>query len=133
MTDGGMDCATARTLTAWLTKSVRPTVGRRGGGLDAVKVAAHYSCRTRNSQKGAKISEHGKGHAIDISGLVLADGSTITVQDAWKTWKDKKLLASIRAQACGPFGTVLGPGSDKFHHDHLHLDTARYRSGAYCK
>ena len=128
-----MDCQTAKTLTGWVTKSVRPTVGRRGGGLAAIKVAAHYSCRTRNSQKGAKISEHGKGHAIDISGFTFANGTTVTVLDGWNNRRDKKLLASLRAQACGPFGTVLGPGSDRFHDDHFHLDTARYRSGAYCR
>jgi len=128
-----MDCTTAKTLAGWLTKSVRPTVGRRGGGLQSVRVAAHYSCRTRNSQKGAKISEHGKGHAIDISGLKLADGTEITVKDGWLNRKDNKILAAVRAKGCGPFGTVLGPGSDRFHDDHLHLDTARYRSGPYCK
>ena len=128
-----MDCTTAKTLAGWLTDSVRPAVGRRGGGLQSVRVAAHYSCRTRNSQKGAKISEHGKGHAIDISGLMLANGRMITVKEGWLNRKDNKILAAVRAKACGPFGTVLGPGSDRFHSDHFHLDTARYRSGSYCK
>jgi hypothetical protein len=35
--------------------------------------------------------------------------------------------------ACGPFGTVLGPNSNRFHQDHFHFDTARYRSGSYCR
>jgi len=35
--------------------------------------------------------------------------------------------------ACGPFGTVLGPNADRFHQDHFHFDTARHRSGPYCR
>ncbi len=46
-----MDCTTAKTLAGWLTKSVRPAVGIRGGGLQSVKVAAHYSCRTGTAKK----------------------------------------------------------------------------------
>jgi hypothetical protein len=128
-----MDCKTATSLRNWVTKSVRPTFGRRAGGLTGLKVAAHYSCRTRNNKAGAKISEHGKGHAIDISGFIMADGSTITVEQGWQNRQDKRLLAAVHAKACGPFGTVLGPDADRFHQDHFHLDTARYRSGSYCR
>jgi hypothetical protein len=64
---------------------------------------------------------------------MLADGRMITVKEGWLNRKDNKILAAVRAKACGPFGTVLGPGSDRFHSDHFHLDTARYRSGSYCK
>jgi len=128
-----LNCTTAKTLTEWVDQSVRPSVGRRGGGLAALKVAASYSCRTRNSRKGARISEHGKGRAIDISGLTLANGQTITVKQGWNKRRDRRLLSAIRTQACGRFGTVLGPGADRYHRDHFHLDTARYRGGAYCR
>ena len=128
-----VDCQTARAMAGWVTKSVRPAVGRRGGGLAGLQVVASYSCRTRNNVKGAKISEHGKGRAVDIAGLTLANGETITVKQGWKNRRDRRLLSKVRAQACGPFGTVLGPGSDRYHSDHLHLDTARYRSGPYCR
>jgi hypothetical protein len=128
-----MDCETARTLADWVSSSAIPTFRGRGGGLDELKVAAHYSCRTRNSQPGAKISEHGKGHAIDISGFTLADGTMITVEEGWSSRRDRRVLERLHASACGPFGTVLGPNSDKFHKDHFHFDTARYRSGSYCR
>ena len=129
-----IDCTTARTLQHWIGKTVVPAVGRRGGGVAQLEVAAHYACRGRNNQPGARISEHGKGRAIDISGLRLRDGSQITVLEGWGTRRDGALLARMRRDACGPFGTVLGPGSDGFHMDHFHLDTARHRSGgAYCR
>ena len=129
-----IDCTTAKTLQRWVGKTVTPGVGRRGGGVARLEVAAHYACRGRNNQPGARISEHGKGRAIDISGLRLRDGSRITVLEGWGTRRDGALLARMRRDACGPFGTVLGPGSDGFHMDHFHLDTARHRSGgAYCR
>jgi len=49
------------------------------GNLVEMRVAAHYSCRSRNNIKGAKISEHGKGRAIDIAAFVLSNGKVLTV------------------------------------------------------
>jgi hypothetical protein len=130
-TPADIDCTTAKALKAWVTGGAIPAVGKRGGGLSTLQVAASYACRGRNNQKGAKISEHGKGHAIDISGLVLANGTSVSVLKGWGSDAHGKALASMRKSACGPFTTVLGPGSDRFHSDHLHFDTARGR-GPYC-
>ncbi len=128
-----MDCTTAKTLRGWVTNSLKPAVRFRGGGVKSLRVPSHYACRTRNSQPGAKISEHGKGHAIDISAINFKDGSQLTVLDGWKNRQDKKILKKLHAAACGPFGTVLGPEANRFHLDHFHFDTARYRSGSYCE
>ncbi len=128
-----MDCTTARALNAWVDQAVVPAVGRLGGGLAGLQVAAHYSCRTRNNQPGARISEHGKGRAIDISALILKNGVQISVLKGWDDPDHARLMRSVHAAACGPFGTVLGPDADRFHKDHFHFDTASYRSGPYCK
>ncbi len=128
-----MDCTTAKALNSWVKNGVKPTVGRLGGGVASLQVLAHYSCRTRNSQPGAKISEHGKGRAIDISAINLNNGASLNVLNGWKDRAQGKLLKNIHRVACGPFGTVLGPNSDRFHRDHFHLDTARYRGGSYCR
>jgi hypothetical protein len=127
-----MDCDTAKALKSWLNKGAKPAVGSKGGGLSGLKVAAHYSCRTRNNRPGGKISEHGKGRAIDISGLILNDGRTISVLKGWHN-SDSKTMRRAHKTACGPFGTVLGPNADRYHQDHFHFDTARYRSGSYCR
>ncbi|MEM9125824.1 MAG: extensin family protein, partial [Pseudomonadota bacterium] len=127
-----MDCGTALALNQWVDKSVKPTFKRRGPVVQ-LQVAAHYVCRTRNNRKGAKISEHGKGRAIDISGFVMADGEVVTVLDGWRKNPSRKQLMKVWRGACGPFGTVLGPNSDRYHRNHFHLDTARYRSGSYCR
>jgi len=128
-----LDCPTARTLGAWVKQSARPAVGRMGGGLSGLRVAAHYVCRTRNHQSGARISEHGKGRAIDIAALKLRDGSEISVLNDWGLGPKGRVLRRVHRDACGPFGTVLGPGSDGFHQDHMHFDTARHRGGPYCR
>ncbi len=128
-----MDCRTALALRTWVRDAVIPTVGRTGGGVAALRVAAHYSCRTRNNQKGAKISEHGKGRAIDISSIVLRNGAEITVLEGWRDARQGPILKTVHRAACGPFGTVLGPNANRFHQDHFHFDTARYRSGPFCR
>ncbi|MDW4499807.1 extensin family protein [Sulfitobacter sp. D35] len=128
-----MDCRTAQVLNAWVAQSAKPVLRRRGGGLARLEVAAHYACRGRNNQSGARLSEHGKGRAIDISGFTLRDGYTISVLRGWNSADFGPMLRTMHKQACGPFGTVLGPGSDRFHSDHFHFDTARYRSGSYCR
>ncbi len=122
----------ARQLDAWLRSAAIPAIGNRGGGLVEIRVASHYACRTRNSQSGARISEHAKGNAIDISAFVLADGTQLTVLEDWDG-PNRRLMRRLHASACGPFGTVLGPNSDRHHQDHFHFDVADYRSGAYCR
>lgn len=122
----------AAALEGWLRERAIPLIGRRGGGLAGITVPAHYACRTRNSRSGARLSEHARGRAIDISGFVLADGSRISVLDGWSR-DEGRLLKRLQASACGPFGTVLGPEADRHHRDHLHFDVAEYRSGPYCR
>lgn len=128
-----MDCTTAKALKTWIEKGLVPAVKGHGGGVASLRVVAHYSCRTRNSQKGAKISEHGKGRAIDIAGIKLKNGNEISVLKDWSNGRKGRILHQSHKAACGPFGTVLGPNANRFHRDHFHFDTARYRSGSYCK
>lgn len=127
-----MDCRTAKALKKWIETSAKPTFADKGG-LRGLRVAAHYACRTRNNQPGGKISEHGRGRAIDIAGFQLANGSEVTVLKGWKAPASSKAMKRVHKGACGPFGTVLGPNADRFHKDHFHFDTARYRSGSYCR
>lgn len=128
-----MDCQTAAALKTWLNQSAKPALSASGGGLSSIKVAAHYACRTRNNQKGAKLSEHGKGRAIDISGFRLANGTDVSVLKGWNARGFSRAMRRMHSGACGPFGTVLGPEANRFHRDHFHFDTARYRSGSFCR
>jgi len=128
-----MNCRTAQTLKGWVDSGLTPAVGGMGGGVSSLKVAAHYACRTRNHRPGARLSEHAKGKAIDISAITLADGSEISVLNDWGRGKKGRILRKLHGAACGPFGTVLGPNSDRHHKDHFHFDTADHGYGPYCR
>ncbi|MFN3606319.1 MAG: extensin family protein [Cypionkella sp.] len=121
-----VECGTAVALKDWIDRAMRPAFGRRE--VVQLRIAAHYACRGRNNKRGARISEHGKGKAIDVSGFIFSDGTE------WSILRDyNKQIRTAHKGACGIFGTTLGPGSDGFHEDHLHFDTASYRSGPYCR
>lgn len=129
-TPATMDCDAARALKKWVQRGLKPAAS--GAKIKGLVVAASYSCRPRNNVKGAKISEHGRGNAIDISGIVLADGRTLDVLRDYKG-KSGAILRRAYKAACGIFGTTLGPGSDGYHENNLHFDVAAYRSGPYCR
>ncbi len=128
-----VNCDTARALQVWLQDGAIPAVGRRGGGVASLRVVASYSCRSRNSQAGARLSEHATGNAIDIAAIGLANGSEIAVLSGWEDRREGPVLQEMHRSACGTFGTVLGPDADRFHQDHFHFDVASYRSGSYCR
>ncbi|GKX36064.1 MAG: extensin [Rhizobiaceae bacterium MnEN-MB40S] len=133
---GVMTCATALSLENWTRETVEPAVDAIfDDELAAIGNYSTYVCRTRNSQTGAKISEHAKGNAIDIGRFVLEGGRVIEVRSPPLTeFLEKGFLYAIREDACDHFTTVLGPGSDVFHADHFHLDMIQRRSGyRYCK
>jgi hypothetical protein len=123
-----MDCKTAEALLTWVQTGARPALAGRGGGLARLDVMGDYACRGRNNQPGQRLSEHGRGRAVDVGGLTLVDGSQISVLADWPG----RGLREMHAAACGPFSTVLGPEANAFHRNHLHLDTARGR-GPYCR
>ena len=72
------------------------------------------------------ISEHAFGNALDIAAFVLADGHRITVKDGWQgSPEEQGFLRDVQAAACDQFTTVLAPGSNQFHYDHIHVDLMR--------
>ncbi|MBF9034130.1 hypothetical protein HKCCE2091_07750 [Rhodobacterales bacterium HKCCE2091] len=128
-----VNCDAARALQDWLNEAAIPIVGRTGGGVSNLRVVASYACRTRNNQPGARLSEHSTGSAIDIAGIGLVNGQELTVLGGWRDGGQGPILQRLHAAACGTFGTVLGPESDRYHQDHFHFDVAAYRSGSYCR
>jgi hypothetical protein len=80
-----------------------------------------YECRPRNRQVGAKISSHGQGNAIDIATINLDDGRVISIEKP-NGVETVKFLTALRFSACAAFNTVLGPGSDDAHANHIHID-----------
>nr|WP_244574675.1 extensin family protein [Cohaesibacter sp. ES.047] len=101
--------------------------------VTGIRVAASYSCRSRNNKRGAKLSEHAKTNAIDISGLTLSDGTVLDVEDDWPGYGSKgRFMRAFNREACKYFTTVIGPGGDKYHKNHIHLDHAKHgRKGTW--
>ena len=89
--------------------------------LESVETGPGFECRPRNRQAGAKMSSHAQGDAVDISAITLAGKETHRVVQSNNS-EAKQFFAALRTAGCGAFSTVLGPGSDMFHNDHLHFD-----------
>jgi hypothetical protein len=123
-------CPIVSALDQWIAASVQPSAMRWfGQPVVEIKQISAYSCRGMNGQPGARISEHAFGNALDIAGFTLADGRKVTVRTAWNgSPEEQGFLHDIQGAACEQFSTVLAPGSNQFHYDHIHVDLMR-RSG----
>ncbi len=128
-----LNCDAANALAIWVNGAAIPEVAAIGERLTRLRVGSHYACRTRNSVRGAKLSEHATGNAIDITAFTLASGKVYTILEGWSSRAFGAVMRKIYRRACGTFGTTLGPDADAAHQDNLHFDVASYRGGAYCR
>ena len=98
-----------------------PHAGRR-----EIDIAGSYECRDRNRVSGERLSEHARANAIDVVGFGLRSGKSVLFTDRLAA---RDLQEKARNSACTRFPTVLGPGSDGYHEDHIHLDLLERKSG----
>lgn len=136
-----LGCPMVAGLEQWIKESVQPAaMARFGVAVARIKSMGSYSCRSIDNIRNAKLSEHSFGNAIDVGGFVLADGREINVMRGWRGPDEQvqAFLREVQAGACGIFTTVLAPGSDSFHYNHIHLDLAMHGMTStgprrYCK
>ena len=123
-------CPIVSVLDRWLADAVQPAAQRWfGARVVEIRQISAYSCRGMNGNPHAHISEHAFGNALDISAFTLADGRRITVKDGWKGLPEEQgFLRDVQAAACREFSTVLAPGSNVYHYDHIHVDLMRRAS-----
>ena len=123
-------CPIVSVLDRWLAESVQPAAMRWfGARVVEIKQISAYSCRGMNGNPNAHISEHAFGNALDIAAFTLADGRRISVKDGWKGMPEEQgFLHDVQATACQQFTTVLAPGSNVYHYDHIHVDLMRRAS-----
>jgi len=119
-------CTFAEAVAGWLRDEAAPRVEKIGAALRAVETFDDFECRGRNRAPDAKVSEHGKGNALDLRAFILADGRTISLIDVTVA---KEFREELRDSACRHFTTVLGPGADSYHESHIHLDLMERRHG----
>jgi hypothetical protein len=119
-------CETAEAIASFVQMGLAPAVVPMGGALNAVENFDSYECRGRNRVVGAPLSEHGRANALDIRALRLKDGRVLHPTDDGVPHAFRLAMKNL---ACARFTTVLGPGSDGYHEDHIHVDLAERASG----
>ncbi len=128
-----MTCPVARQYARWVREVVQPAASQiLGTTVSRIETFGTYSCRTVNSEPGARISEHGFANAVDISGFVLGNGRRVMVVDGWNGTDERarRFLRAVHRGGCQRFSVGLGPDSDALHYNHLHFDMGR---GPYCR
>jgi len=112
-------CTMALAIADWVRTDVAPIAAGLGSPLAALDNFDSYDCRGRNGIAGAQLSEHGRANALDVRGFKLADGRFVGLIDRTVP---RELRETVLHSVCTRFTTVLGPGSDWYHEDHIHLD-----------
>jgi hypothetical protein len=123
-------CPLVSVLDRWIGEAVQPAAQKWfGQPVTGIRQISAYSCRGMNGNPNAHISEHAFGNALDIASFVLADGRTVTVERGWHgTPEEQGFLRDVQGAACQLFTTVLAPGSNKYHYNHIHVDLMRRAS-----
>lgn len=129
---GTFTCPFAEQLARWMTEVVIPAARLHLGAVPtAFRVGTSYQCRGQNRRRDAKLSEHSYANALDLMGFEFGDDVTFDIRhDREPTSPAGRFQRAVRTGSCRFFTTVLGPGADGFHQDHLHLDL-RQRKGDY--
>ncbi len=118
-------CGMAESIVSWVREDAAARVLALGSALKSIENFDSFECRGRNRIPGAKLSEHGKANALDIRSFKLANGKVVELTDPRV---DKTFRDGLRVSVCSRFMTVLGPGSDGYHEDHVHVDLAERRN-----
>jgi hypothetical protein len=120
-------CNMAEAIVDWVRDDLSQMAAMNlGSRLRVVRNFAAYHCRSRNNIIGAIMSEHGKGNALDIRGVTLVSGKTVDPTDPHVS---QEFRESWKRSVCARFSTVLGPGSDGYHENHIHVDLLERRVG----
>ena len=121
-------CAMAKTFARWTRNELVPAARLRYlSGVRTIRQGSSYSCRNIRGSRTA--SEHSKGNAIDVMRIELKNEKAIKVKrPGFFAFRQRSLLNNVRADACGYFSTVLGPGYDRDHKDHFHFDIKQWRN-----
>ncbi|MGX4773271.1 extensin family protein [Bradyrhizobium guangdongense] len=118
-------CTMATAIADWVRTDMVPLAASLGSTITDLDNFDSFECRGRNRVAGAMLSEHGKANALDVRSLKLANGQSIGLTDRTVA---REVRERVLHSVCSRFSTVLGPGSDWYHEDHVHLDLAQRRN-----
>ena len=123
-------CAVAEALTKWAEGVAAEAERYLSGPPAKILIGTSYECRGQNRQAGAKLSEHAFANGVDVMGFAFRTRPTIAIAPRSGDAPEALFQAAVRQRACAYFSTVLGPGSDAAHANHLHLDMRARRPGS---
>ncbi|MCA6112142.1 extensin family protein [Bradyrhizobium sp. CNPSo 4026] len=118
-------CSMATAIADWVRVDIAPLAAGFGSSVSDLDNLDSFQCRGRNGVPGAQLSEHGRANALDVRAFKLANGRSISLTDRAVP---RDLRESVLHSACTRFTTVLGPGSDWHHEDHIHVDLMERRN-----
>jgi hypothetical protein len=118
-------CKMASAIAGWVRTDIAPIAKNLGSSVAALDNFDSFECRGRNRISGAQLSEHGRANALDVRSFKFADGRTISLTDRNVPRETRE---AVLHSVCNRFSTVLGPGSDGYHEDHIHLDLMERRN-----
>src|SRR5882672_8044011 len=118
-------CTMASALADWIRSDIAPLAVTLGSTISDLDNFDSFECRGRNRIAGAQLSEHGRANALDVRAFKLANGRSISLTDRTVP---RELRVTVLHSVCARFSTVLGPGSDGYHEDHIHLDLMERRN-----
>jgi hypothetical protein len=123
-------CPIVSALDRWVSEGVQPAALHWfGAPVTSIHQIGGYSCRGMVGGDG--VSEHSFGNALDIAAFTLADGRKVTVKNGWHgSPEEQGFLHDVQLYACETFTTVLAPGYNVYHYDHIHVDLMRRESGS---
>jgi len=124
-----MECRYAESLARWMVEVVVPRAREHlESAPTRLLIGTSYQCRDQRT--GSKLSEHAFGNSVDVVGFEFDKHPPLTIKFQTEGSPEAAFQSAIQKEACGIFTTVLGPGADDDHGDHLHLDM-RARKGDY--
>jgi hypothetical protein len=126
-------CPIVSVLDQWIANAVQPSAMHwfRQPVVEIKQISA-YSCRGMNGNPNAHISEHAFGNALDVAEFDLADGHKVSVQYGWHgSPEEQGFLHDVQSAACDQFTTVLAPGANVYHYNHIHVDLMRHYSSRH--
>ena len=118
-------CPMASEVADWIRKDIAPLAASLGSTISDLDNFDSFECRGRNRIVGARLSEHGRANALDVRAFKLANGRSISLTDRTVP---RDLRETVLHSVCARFSTVLGPSSDWYHEDHIHLDLMERRN-----
>jgi hypothetical protein len=118
-------CRMATAIADWIRSDIVPIAAKLGSTVSDLDNFDSFECRGRNRVVGAQLSEHGRANALDVRAFKLANGKSIYLTDRTVP---REVRESVLHSVCARFSTVLGPGSDWYHEDHIHLDVMERRN-----